>query len=109
MPFSNVIQRWFKEEWGGSLHLPDGWYGRPHDNQHALTSIDESGDALIFVLDRKLTLHFDGLESVDAQRRELILGPFKKLRFQWVSFGTDGERGTKEYQTGEVRIISGPR
>jgi hypothetical protein len=108
MSFTNTIQRWFKDEWGGSLFLPDGWYGRPYDNQHSLTSVEESTDTLIVILDRKLTLRFEGLKSVEAEKRELTFGPFEKLRFDWESFGTDGKRGTKEYQTGEVKILTGP-
>jgi len=48
------------------------------------------------------------LKAVKAQNRELTLGPFEKLRFDWESFGTGGQRGTKEYQTGEVKILTGP-
>lgn len=107
MRFTDTIQRWFNNECGGSLLLPDGWYGRPYDNQHALTSIDESGSMLTMILDRKLTLRFEGLEAVKAQERELVLGPFEKLRFDWESFGTDGRRGAKEYQSGEVKILTG--
>lgn len=108
MSFTNTVQQWFRDEWGGSLLLPDGWYGRPYDNQHALTSIEEAGDTLTIVLDRKLTLRFEGLKSVKAQKRELTFGPFEKLRFDWESFGTDGRRGTKEYQSGQVKILTGP-
>lgn len=108
MNFTNTIQRWFKDEWGGSLLLPDGWYGRPYDNQHALTSVEESGETLTIVLDQKLMLRFEGLKSVKAQKRELIFGPFEKLRFDWESFSTDGKRGSKEYQAGEVKILTGP-
>jgi hypothetical protein len=108
MSFKNTIQRWFKDEWGGSLLLPDGWYGRPYDNQHSLTSVDELRDTLTVILDRKLTLRFEGLKSVKAEKRELTFGPFEKLCFDWESFGTDGKRGTKEYQTGEVKIVTGP-
>lgn len=108
MSFAKTVQDWFKDEWGGSLLLPDGWYGRPYDNQHALTCVEESGDTLTIVLDRKLTLRFEGLKSVKAQKRELTFGPFEKLRFDWESFGTDGGRGTKEYRNGEVKILTGP-
>jgi hypothetical protein len=108
MRFTNIIQQWFKDEWGGSLMLPDGWFGRPYDNQHALTSVDESGDALTLVLDKKLTLHFEGLKSVEKRNRELVFGPFDTLRFEWKSFGNDGASGVKEYQDGEAKIISAP-
>lgn len=108
MKLANVVQQWFDEEQGGSLVLPDGWYGRPFDNQHALTSLVESELALTLVLDRKLTLRFVGLKSVEAKKGQLSFGPFEKLYFDWESFGTDGKRGAKEYQKGEVKIVSAP-
>jgi hypothetical protein len=80
MRFADIIQKWFKDEWGGSLVLPDGWYGRPYDNQHSLTSIDELGEALTLVLDQKLTLRFENLNSVEVRNRELVFGPFDKLK-----------------------------
>src|ERR1051325_7614119 len=81
MSFTNTIQCWFKDEYGGSLLLPDGWYGRPYDNQHALTSVEESGETLTIVLDGKLRLRLDGLKGVKGQKRELTFGPFEKLCF----------------------------
>lgn len=106
MNFTPTIQHWFNTEWGGSLLLPDGWHGRPYDNQHALTSVEESGGTLTVVLDQKLTLRFEGLKSVKAQKQELIFGPFEKLRFDWESLGPGEQRGTKEYFAGEVKILT---
>jgi hypothetical protein len=105
---ADAVQRWFAEELGGSLLLPDGWYGRPHDNQHALTSVDETGEVLTIILDRKPTLRFEGLKSVESRKGELVFGPFDKLRFDWETYGADVKRGTKEYEFGEAKIVSGP-
>jgi hypothetical protein len=107
MSFKNIIQQWFKDEWGGSLLLPDGWYGRPFDNQHSLTSVEEMDETLIMVLDQKLRLRFDGLKAVQAKKGELTFGPFDRLHFEWESFGTDGKRGVKDYQVGEMKILKG--
>jgi hypothetical protein len=108
MRYTDIIQKWFRDEWGGSLVLPDGWYGRPYDNQHGMTSIHESGDALTVTLDQKLTLHFEGLKSVRVRKRELVFGPFDKLRFEWEAYGASGEHGVKEYRAGEARIVPAP-
>jgi len=108
MRFTEIVQKWFKDEWGGSLVLPDGWYGRPYDNQHALTSIDELGEALTLILDQKLTLRFENLKSVEVRDRELIFGPFDQLCFQWEAYGSGGQHGAKEYQAGEVKIVPAP-
>ncbi len=107
MRFTNVIKQWFKKEWGGSLMLPDGWYGRPYDNQHSLTSVSESEDALGLILDQKLELRFEGLKSVCPRHHELVFGPFDRLRFEWEAYD-DGRRLMKEYRTGEVKIVSPP-
>ncbi len=109
MNFVDVIKRWFETEWGGSLLLPDGWYGRPYDNQHALTSVEESDERLVIILDRKLILRFEGLKAVKTEKHTLVLGPFEKLSFDSESLNTDGKLVTKEYQTGEVRILTGSR
>ena len=105
MFFTNIVQQWFKAQMGGSLHLPDGWYGRPYDNQHILTSIDEAGDDLLMALDHDLVLKFKGLQAVNSTTRELIFGPFSALRFEWVE---NGHRQAKEYGDGEVKVVSPP-
>lgn len=105
MTFSTTIQQWFDTEWGGSMVLPDGWFGRPYDNQHSLTSVTESGDELTLVLDEILHLRFVGLKSVRIEGHELIFGPFKELRFEWTPYG-GGKLTTKDYRDGEVKIVS---
>lgn len=108
MRFANTVQRWFNEKHGGGLLLPDGWHGRPYDNLHLLTSVEETDDTLTVILDQKLTLHFDDLKSVDARKAELIFAQFGKLRFDWEGYGKDAKRGTKEYLTGEAKIVCAP-
>lgn len=107
MKFTKPIYDWFKQETGGSLILPDGWYGRPYDNLHMLTSLDEAGTVVIIVLDRKLTLKFEGLSKIEACGEELVFGPFEKLHFDWETYDINPERGSKEYFAGYVRIVSG--
>jgi hypothetical protein len=107
MSARTVVQQWFNAQFGGSLFLPDGWYGRPYDNQHMLTSIDEDGDDLSITLDNRLMLHFKGLRAVTPTDRELIFGPFRKLCFESDSVG-GGSRLTKEYSGGEVKIVTAP-
>ena len=106
MPFGNVVRNWFKHEWGGSLHLPDGWYGRPFDSQHSLTSVSEVGIELIVLLDGVLTLRFEGLKSVRQEGKELVFGPFDCLQFVAMGMDENSAVDQKMYETGEVRIIS---
>ena len=105
MKLKDQIEDWFKQKLGGGLLLPDGWYGRPYDNQHRLTSVVEENNILTISLDQKLNLHFKGLKSVEAQNDQLILRGFDKLRFDWTTYGKDAESGTKEYASGKVKIV----
>lgn len=105
MRFSNTIHQWSQNEIGGSLVLPDGWYGRPYDNQHVVTSVDEMGDSLIVILDHKLTLCFHGLKSIQVCGRDIVFGPFNRMRFEWIAYEETETHGAKEYDGGEVRIV----
>ena len=107
MNFTAVVQKWFEDEWGGSLMLPDGWFGRPYDNQHLLSSITESGGVFTVILDQNLVLRFKGLKFVRPGNRELVFGPFDHLRFEWEP-AEGGKRLTNVYQGGEVKIVSAP-
>ncbi len=107
MSFTSTVQKWFSVEFGGSLHLPDGWFGRPYDNQHILTSISENRNEFSITLDYKLVLTFEGLQSVKAVNRELVFGPFRILRFEWVDI-KEGHRHIKDYRGGEAKIVLAP-
>jgi hypothetical protein len=108
MGFSSTIEQWFKDKWGGSLFLPDGWFGRPYDNQHSLTFIEESDDTLTLVLDKKLTLRFEGLKSVEKRNCQLVFVGYDKLWFEWKSFGEGDAGGAKLYKEGEAKIVAVP-
>ncbi|MDR7153237.1 hypothetical protein J2W40_000031 [Sphingobium xenophagum] len=107
MSFSGAIESWFDKEWGGGLILPDGWFGRPHDSQHSLTSLAENGDSLTMILDGDITLQFKKLKMVSPSPEELLFRSFDSLRFEWQA-PDGGPQEAKEYTSGEVRIVSAP-
>ena len=107
MAFESAIRNWFNKEWGGSLVLPDGWFGRPYDNQHALTSCEESADKLMLGLDEHLLLTFYGLSNIALEGRDLIIGPFERLSFEARPYG-GGATQNKEYNGGTVKLVTAP-
>ena len=104
---ARTIRDWFAREWGGTLLLPDGWYGRPYDNQHALTGLDERDDQLTLELDARLKLVFRGLKTVTLDGKDLVLRDFESLIFDWRGVGPGASGGRKEYSGGEVKIMAG--
>lgn len=104
MTYRKIIGEWFAAEGGGSLVLPDGSYGRPYDNIHMLTSIDETEDGLALVLDGCLKLFFERLKLVECVDRNLVFSKFDRCFFEWNGIGTKGD--AKEYQSGQVKLVA---
>jgi hypothetical protein len=107
MTFERTIRDWFDKEWGGSLILPDGWFGRPYDNQHSLTSCEESAGKLSLGLDDHLRFTFYGLSNVSVEGRDLVIGPFERLLFEARPYG-GGVVQNKEYNGGAVKLLIAP-
>lgn len=105
--WTNTIKEWFGKRWGASMVLPDGWYGRPYDNLHTLTSLEQSGESLIVVLDCSIKLTFQGLKDVNITNSEIVFGPFEKLWFENSSMCNTSQKSTAiEYFAGEVRLVA---
>lgn len=100
------VRNWFAIHNGGSLLLPDGWYGRPHDNQHRLTSVSTEPGGLVLILDQKLTLRFEGQPSADTATRALVISGFSRCHFMWEGYGANARKGSREFASGEVRIVA---
>lgn len=108
MHFSHLVQDWFGQYGSGALHLPDGWFGRPYDNQYTLTSIEETAGRLTLILGDTLRLRFEGLKTIVPRTDELVLGPFENLHVEWDPADAAGNPESTFYQYGEARIIRTP-
>lgn len=103
-----IAKRWFKHH-SGSLLLPDGWFGRPYDNQHTLSTMQMKDDLFEVLLDDgKGVLSFYGLGSIWVEGKDLVFGRFNRAEFRYLA--TEGIRGgiVRTYLSGEVRFVCGP-
>jgi len=81
--------------------LPDGWYGRPFDNLHHLTSVSELQGGVEVRLDgNDLLLRFKKLVSASSEGQDLVLAPFEELTFE----ATSRPSSKRSYTAGEVRF-----
>jgi hypothetical protein len=103
-PAIETISEWFRAAGGGGLVLPDGWFGRPHDNQHALTYLVARPHKVLLELDDQLLLTFTDLAKVRVEEAELILTGFTQCVFDWQEYGTRVPHA-RVYQTGIVRFV----
>jgi hypothetical protein len=103
----DTVENWFKREWGGSIIFPDGWFGRPYDNQHQLTQFNQTHQNIQIILDDRLVITFIDLESIKDEGDQLVFRGFIKCVFTWIEYGSNKEH-LAEYFAGEVKIISAP-
>jgi hypothetical protein len=83
---------WFDLVGSASLKLPTGWFGRPHDNQHRLTSSHVLGDRLVIELDGQTVLmlaHPTTAEVDGACRR---VSGFTHGVWDWDEYGSGRPR-----------------
>lgn len=103
--FEKTIRNWFSRETGGTLMLPTGWFGRPFDNIHQLTSIAHTDNTLDLVLDGKYNLHFENLCSVQDAENELVFYGFKSFRFFREDHDDNTRTHERSFSDGTVKLI----
>lgn len=101
------VRDWFSRTWGGGLVLPNGWFGRPHDNIHRLTDVAEDEDSFRIELDNQLSLTFHGNVSVQDNGDELVIGGYTRIAFDWKEYGSNTPHADS-YDHGEVKLVAPP-
>ncbi|MBW8183204.1 hypothetical protein [Shewanella nanhaiensis] len=99
------IEHWNKSNEAFGLQLPDGWFGRPGDNQHRLTYSLERENKLILELDNQLYLIFTKPLMIEKSGNDLVISNFKQLIFDYQGFG-DMRSHNKPYGSGVVTLVS---
>jgi len=101
------VDAWFQRTGGGSLVLPDGWFGRPFDNLHQLTFSCARPNAILIELDDQLHLLLNGSVQIVEEDAALVLKGFTSCVFVWLEYG-GGQTHRQVYDTGEVRFQAPP-
>ena len=104
---SNQVRDWFSRTLAGGLILPDGWFGRPHDNVYRLTDVTEDENSLRIVLDEHLSLTFHGNPSVWDNGNALVIDGYSRLAFDWEEYGSNVSHADS-YDNGEVKLVAPP-
>jgi hypothetical protein len=106
MSIKVAIEAWFNRTGGGSMILPDGWFGRPYDNIHVLKGIHESEHGLKMDLSDQISLTFVGFFIVAEDLGDrLTIGPFASLSLE----ARSSERVLKnEYGPSSIQFVAHP-
>lgn len=102
-----TVHEFFKAAGSAGLVLPNGWFGRPYDNQLRLTHSEADRQSLVLVLDGHLVLTLVGPLRVYQSGDGLRL-----TGFTWARWDTTTDGGTvaspQEFASGEIAFIAPP-
>jgi hypothetical protein len=86
------------------LKLPNGWFGKPHDNLHRLTEAYLVDEKMIIELDGRLKLTLTG--SIEARRDglSLSLNEFSIADWRWQEYGSNVIY-RESFTGGKIRFI----
>ncbi|WP_141733927.1 hypothetical protein [Oligoflexus tunisiensis] len=107
------VEDWFKsiEKSCFGLVLPNGWFGRPYDNQHVINEFRVSDNEIYFRFDdfREVTVlnpKFFMVEKDESGRTNLRIGDFKNMEFKWVPYGEEEKKpNISNFASGEMILI----
>lgn len=99
-----LVRRFFEEHRPG-LKLPDGWFGRPFDNQHQLSDVTVRDDGLEILLDDRLRLVLHGPVQVQQSGKNLVLAGFDHAEWERQEYGSSGRVHRREYSSGTVEFV----
>jgi hypothetical protein len=102
---AEAIQRWFDKYHGGSLLLPDGWFGQPYDINHTLSQIHPSKSEIRLILGGDLIITFEGEPKIRQVDDGIEIDEFIKATVEdrWKDKGVIGV-----YDTGVIKIVLHP-
>ena len=86
------------------LILPSGWFGRPYDNFHQLTWIEERKSKLIVEIDNQLYLIFTKPIQLEVINNNLVITGFEQLVFDYQGYG-NMKPHCELFNYGEVEFI----
>ncbi|SRR5690606_21850747 len=100
-----TIKEWLEQNSVFGLVLPDGYFGRPHDNRHEMTWLAERDNKLIIELDNQIYLILTKPVSCSTKGRDLIFSSFPQLVFDRQGYG-DMKPDCVVYKSGEVKLVA---
>ena len=99
------MKNWFAKNEVFGITLPDGWFGRPYDNHHRLTLIDDRKNKLLVEVDEQLFFLITKPVKCSVLDGNLVISDFKQVTFDRQSYG-DMKPHCKVYDSGELTFVA---
>lgn len=100
-----IVRDFFSNVGYAGLILPNGWFGRPHDNLLRLTRAEAAEGQLLLELEGQLLLTFAGEPRAISTARGLKLSGFTTVTWDWTEFGSATSHH-EQWESGTVELIA---
>ena len=104
---TSILENWKLKNPTFGLVLPSGWFGRPFDNHHEITWIENRKFKLLIEIDEQLllivtkTIEFE----IYLDNKDLVIKNFLRLNFDRLGYG-DLSSHLENFVTGELRFVA---
>jgi hypothetical protein len=99
----DLISQWMERVGRAGLVLPNGWFGRPFDNMHRLTWVEQRQDRLFLELDDQLLLVLTRPQRCNAGATELTIEA-AQIVFDWREYGSRSPH-VETFAGGTVKLV----
>jgi hypothetical protein len=99
------MEKWFEQNEVFGLKLPDGWFGRPYDNHHRITLLEDRKHKLLIEVDEQLFFLITKPIKCSHVDGDLVISDFKQVTFDRQGYG-DMKPHCKVYDTGALTFVA---
>lgn len=107
MNYIETLTNWQINNPTFGLLLPNGWFGRPYDNCHEITWIEERKYRFLIEIDEQLLFIITKSNQFEiiTNNNDLIIRNFYRLTFDRLGYG-DLTAHTEIFDKGELTLIA---
>jgi hypothetical protein len=98
------INNWYRENIAFGLIINDKWFGKPMDNAHQLTWVEERKNKIIIEIDEQLYLLITKPFNIILDGNDLKIKDFKQLTFDRQGYG-DMTPHVDIYSSGNLTLV----
>jgi hypothetical protein len=106
MTIPSTIHTWQKATPSFGIILPNAWFGRPYDNQHEITWLEDRKYRLLIEVDEQMLLILTKTPQfeLNVDGKDLVMSNFLRLTFERLAY-SDLSMHTESFDKGELRFV----
>jgi hypothetical protein len=102
---AELLRYWYRADRAAGVILPNGWFGRPYDNQHRLGWVMPMGRGLVVQLDEGLVIVISHPQHAVVEAGRFVIAGSSRVVFDREEYGS-GLPHLDELGPGNVEFVA---